>query len=35
MKKNEKSHNAEKNKGGTLWDFSKSILSENTEAKIL
>ena len=25
----EKSHNAEKLKGGTLWDFSTSILSQN------
>ena len=24
-----KSHNAEKLKGGTLWDFSTSILSQN------
>ena len=24
-----KSHNAEKNKGGTLWDFPTSILSQN------
>ena len=26
-----KSHNAEKTESGTLWDFSTSILSENTK----
>ena len=29
MKKNRKSHNAEKLKRGTLWGFSTSILSQN------
>ena len=26
-----KSHNAKKLKGGTIWDFSKSILSKNNK----
>ena len=30
-KKFSKSHNAEKLKGGTLWDFSTSILSQNSK----
>ena len=31
VEKNSKSHNAEKLKGRALWDFSTSILSQNTK----